>query len=263
MDAIPPSESSSSSPPVDMSIPGAFASTMCCANEKCNGRDCTDDPISDPPPSKRARTGFQLPPNIIEADNANMTLPAGSRPKNTASGNTSIPRVLEQPPHPVKESERFKTHVGLTVCYCGIHTHSFTCKKPPKGFHGCRMCYGRALSNGTRPIELFASVSDGVIQWDELDPCDKPLAFEDYDRHDADGWVSAIDPDRHTCKRNLDHLGDDCSRTIIWELDRPEEEPLQPELANDMTKDEIISSLYQQMFQHESNVGFGGWLSEV
>ena len=265
MDAIPlitdddPSESSSSSsPPVDMSIPGAFASTMCCADEKCNGRDCTDDPISDPPPSKRARTGFQLPPNIIEADNANMTLPAGSRPKNTASGNTSIPRVLEQPPHPVKESEKFKTHVGLTVCYCGIHTHSFTCKKPPKGFHGCRMCYGRALSNGTRPIELFASASDGVIQWDELDPCDKPLAFEDYDRHDADGWVSAIDPARHTCKRNLYHLGDDCSRTIIWELDRPVEEPLQPELANDMTKDEIISSLYQQMFQRESNVGFTG-----
>ena len=265
MDAIPlitdddPSESSSSSsPPVDMSIPGAFASKMCCADEKCNGRDCTDDPISDPPPSKRARTGFQLPPNIIEADNANMTLPAGSRPKNTASGNTSIPRVLEQPPHPVKESEKFKTHVGLTVCYCGIHTHSFTCKKPPKGFHGCRMCYGRALSNGTRPIELFASASDGVIQWDELDPCDKPLAFEDYDRHDADGWVSAIDPDRHTCKRNLYHLGDDCSRTIIWELDRPVEEPLQPELANDMTKDEIISSLYQQMFQRESNVGFTG-----
>ena len=80
------------------------------------------------------------------------------------------PRAILLPPDPHLRSE-YKTHVAVTVCHCGIHTHSFTCKKPPKGWHGCRLCYQKGLSNGTKPVELVYTIQpDGTIEWYELEP---------------------------------------------------------------------------------------------
>lgn len=169
--ATSPSKSSPSSTvhpsPVDISTPGTFADyartlKSCCADESCNGEDCIDDLIPGPPPLKRK---MHLPSDITDAE---YTKPTGvSKLKYIGGGNIKLPpRVLELPPDPEEDKASYKSHVALTVCHCGIHTHSFTCKKPPKGWHGCRMCYGKALSNGTRPVELLASLQpDGSTQW--------------------------------------------------------------------------------------------------
>lgn len=74
---------------------------------------------------------------------------------------------------------------------------------------------------------------------DELDPYGSTNAKQEY--------VGSYDPNKHTMKKNPSPLSSECSRNIIWELDRPALEPL-TELNDDMTKDEIIPSLYQQMF---------------
>ena len=149
------------------------------------------------------------------------------------------PRAILLPPDPHLRSE-YKTHVAVTVCHCGIHTHSFTCKKPPKGWHGCRLCYKKGLSNGTKPVELVYTIQpDGTIEWYELEP-------------ETEGCGQYV-RSQHTSKNELFPLKSDCSRTIVWELDRPELEPLSP-LAEDLSKDDIISSLYQQMLPDKSKI---------
>jgi len=161
------------------------------------------------------------------------------------------------------------------VCHCGIHTHSFTCKKPPKGWHGCRLCYKKGFNNGTKPVELVYTIQpDGTIEWYELQPegegrdqyvqtqlTAKPVChqiqpdgtIEWYELQPEGEGHDQYERTQLTEKNELFPLESDCIRTIVWELDRPELEPLSP-LAEDLSKDDIISSLYQQMFPGKSKI---------
>ena len=79
------------------------------------------------------------------------------------------PLSLQLPPDPNKDSEQFNTLVVKTIRQSGIHKHTFTCKKPPKGWHGCRLCYDKALNNGTKPKELVLEhENDGTTTIQEL-----------------------------------------------------------------------------------------------
>ena len=259
---------------VDMSIPGVFALKKCCADERCgsqhskpqNTQDTsvdTSDASQDTSASPQCNRGVAIPskypgitmtiPNepigYTSSDEDSVT--DNSTPQ--VSSRRALPRAMMEAPDPKREPEEFKTHVALTVCYCGnIHKHSFTCKKPLKGWHGCRMCYSKALSNGgTKPIELLCTVhTDGSIGWEELDSF-----THNFDKRQADGTIRSVqqqyvgpyDPEKHTTKENIYPLRPDCTRTVIWELDRPELKPFEMLDTDNVTKDEIIKSLYQQM----------------
>jgi len=169
------------------------------------------------------------------------------------------PRAMELPPDPEINDGDFKTFVGVTICHCGIHMHTFTCKKPPKGWHGCRLCFPKALSNGTRPIELASSIQpDGTTQWDELDPhvteyeIEEPRGYTRKVKQDCvEAWDPIRDPERYTTKEVVYPLQSDSSRTVIWELNRPKLKELDP-LSEGMTKEDIISRLCEEMLSDEN-----------
>ena len=124
----------------------------------------------------------------------------------TVYSSRPTPYSMQLPPDPAKENEQFKTFVCLVISRCGIHVHTFTCKKPPKGWLGCRLCYDKALSNGTRPIELRGTMQpDGTTNWEEVDSRKKSV-----DEIQPDGSIITVeqeyveyDPEVHTSKENL------------------------------------------------------------
>ena len=66
----------------------------------------------------------------------------------------TLPRAMQIPPDPLEETDDYIWHYSGTIIHCGMHCHTFTCKKPPKGWHGCRLSKPSGMSNGTRPVEL-------------------------------------------------------------------------------------------------------------
>jgi len=165
------------------------------------------------------------------------------------------PMVMHRPPDPANDGDTFKTFVSKIICRCGIHEHTFTCHKPPNGWHGCRLCYTRALNNGTKPIELsIERQPDGSVDYDMLDPCETTVTVTDVDGFTStvkQEFVAPYDSELHVNKENLDLLQSGGRRTIVWELNRPELDPL-TELDDDTTKEDIISKLYNEMLPSES-----------
>ena len=93
-----------------------------------------------------------------------------------------IPRVAHLPPDPVQDGDKFKTYVSYTICRCGIHEHTWTCRKPPKGWRGCRLCYPKECTCGTKPIELESILQpDGTIEWNEFELCEKSVSVQEVD----------------------------------------------------------------------------------
>ena len=168
-----------------------------------------------------------------------------------SSGQGWIPRVAHLPPDPVQDSDNFKNHVSCTICRCGTHEHTWTCRKPPKGWRGCRLCYPKECTCGTKPIELESILQpDGTIEWNEFESREKSVSVQEVDgsiNTVKQAYVCPYDPSQHKPKANLlPPIRPDCGRTVVWELDRPMLDPL-PSLDADMTKGEIISRLYEQM----------------
>jgi len=174
-------------------------------------------------------------------------------------------RAMLKIPDPDEDRGNYKTYVAITVCYCGnIHSHSFTCKKPPKGWHGCRLCYPKYLINFTKPIELVTDIQpDGSINWEELDSLVNtitPVPYPPYyikttettENTITQESVGPYNPDFHQLKQNMYPLPSDCSRTVIWELKRPEFTPLKT-LNDGMSKDEILSRLCKEMSLNQEN----------
>ena len=238
----------------DHSSPGAFAEygkkllKSRCIDEGCMEDHCEhDDGIQ--------QISQQFPGiNIIPPEKP--ILAANTSFSQTTQGLTSSrpkPRAAQLPPRHMEDD--FKTFVAVIICHSGIHMHTFTCKKPPKGWHGCRLCFPKALSNGTRPIELLASVQpDGTTQWDELDPHITEYEIEEPDGSPLKGSQDCIqswDPDRYNTKELIYPLQSDSSRTVIWELNRPVLKDLDP-LQEDVTKEEIISRLCEEMLPSEN-----------
>ena len=56
--------------------------------------------------------------------------------------------------------EEWKQYMWENIIQSRIHEHSITCRKPPSGYHGCRMVYGAGFNAKTQCRELKA-------QWDK------------------------------------------------------------------------------------------------
>ena len=237
----------------DMSIPGAFVEharkLKRCQDENCDG-ECNQDAQDTEQTSQQfpgINMGTLSKPIISSMD-------ARKRKGGDSIGDTNeivyssrpTPLSLQLPPDPNKDSEQFNTLVEITICQCGIHEHTFTCKKPPKGWHGCRLCYDRALNNGTKPKELvLVHENDGTTTINELYSAkEKPIGSTSTAQQE---FVEPYDPEKHPLKDELSYpLPSPKKRNVIWELDRPELKPL-PDLDDDMTKGQIISKLYNEM----------------
>jgi len=248
----------------DYSSPGAFAAfgkSLCCNDENCHDLDCTrDDTTQSTFLSKYTGISMNSP--------SKMTLSSVSLKKNkngkVPSSSRLRPQSTQLPPDPRIKKDDFKTFVGVTICHCGVHVHTFTCKKPPKGWHGCRLCFPKALSNSTRPIEIASSVQpDGTTQWDELDPYGTEYVTKSYESIEelqqsdestktlTQEYVKPYEPGDYTMKDNILPLQSDSSRTVIWELNRPKLKELDP-LSEGMTKEDIISKLCEEMLSGEN-----------
>lgn len=209
-----------------LSSPGFFAG-YCKKTLRCVSENCQCEGLE-------KLQGIELNPSLKPLPSSNDSS-VGDANRQSFISKPPIPRAILVPPERERLVE-YKSHVAATVCACGnIHTHSFTCRKPPKGWHGCRMCYSKALVNGTKPIELVCETKDdGTLLWQELVD---------------DQYFVRPSGEYHKIKRNLHPLRADSTRTVVWELNRPEftEENGLPELTADDTKERIISYLYKEM----------------
>jgi len=232
----------------DSSVPGAFAEygkkLKRCQDTTCQREGCNEE-VWIPSPFQGIKMRAIPMPIIPSKSKAKVSFIGDTN--ETISSSKPTPLALQLPPDPNKQGEQFKSFVGIIICHCGIHVHTFTCKKPPKGWQGCRLCYDKALNNGTRPIELRCTMQpDGTTQWDMLEKSRTEVQADGSTKIIVENHVEPYDPEVHTSKENLYPLPSGSVRTIVWELDRPKLKPL-PELDDDMTKDQIISKLYNEM----------------
>jgi len=63
-------------------------------------------------------------------------------------------RAMLVPPNPEDDRDNFLDFVNICVCQTGIHTHCFTCMKPPNGYVGCRLCKPSGDTDKTEPVYL-------------------------------------------------------------------------------------------------------------
>ena len=238
---------------LDTSKPGAFAAlgkTLNCQDESCQHGECNQD-VQDTVVMSQQYPGINVvtPTKPIISSRDALRRKGGDSiggTNETVYSSRPSAQAMRLPPDPTKDRKLFNTHVVITICQCGIHNHTFTCHKPPNGREGCRLCLPRAPNDGTKPIELRLEIKpDGSEQWDQI---------MNEDEIQADGSTSTVerkcvdpyDSEVHITKENLSPLPSGSSRTIVWELNRPMLEPL-PELNDDMTKDQIISILLNEM----------------
>ena len=255
---------------LDTSDPRAFAKYgKTLLKNRCIDGCCVDDHCTqantDQTSQKYPGINVVTPTKPIISFMDSLKMKGGDSIGNTSrnvSSSRPRPSGSQLPPHPSKDEGSFKSFAGVTICHCGIHIHTFTCKKPPKGWHGCRLCFSKPLSNMTRPIELASSLQpNGTTQWDELYPYGTEYVKEKSDGSTEKGeqeyvrdpdWDPDCDPDRYTVKEDIYPLKSDSSRTIVWELNRPKLKGLD-ELDDGMTKEGIISRLCEEMAPIEKN----------
>ena len=149
------------------------------------------------------------------------------------------PRPLQIPPDPLEEASDFKDYVSDTICQRGIHDHSFTCYKGTTGFNGCRLNKPSGLRVETKPVNL-EHVEDPDEDY-KYDVCEKVVS-----RHRVDT----------SQKKSLFPMSSSDPRNVVWEMKRPEEEPLKslPPIE-DMTRHTILRQLHEQMLPISSNDG--------
>jgi hypothetical protein len=130
----------------------------------------------------------------------------------------------------------WKNHACDNCVKTNIHTHSHTCKKPPSGFHGCRMAKPSGLSTRTMPIQLIRNIdgSEGHSTEEQQDRDNKILKGEER----VPFVQERIDPrslpsDRDMRKEPVP-LPDE--RCIVWELKRPHIDAL-PDIVLGAVKD--------------------------
>jgi hypothetical protein len=106
----------------------------------------------------------ELPRHCHVEDLATKCMRRYANDSETFSKFETAKRAMQLPPCPADSSAAFRAHIQKTICTCGIHEHCFTCKKPPNGWHGCRLCMPRGFCMCTKPVQLGVdSVSGGVI----------------------------------------------------------------------------------------------------
>ena len=129
-------------------------------------------------------------------------------------------RAMLVPPNPVEmchwvrdkpaNSAGFMMFVDTNICRSGIHSHCFTCRKPPKGYTGCRMCKPSGSTKSTSPVQLIAAES---------------VPESEYKRKMDDENTVHIFEDTFLSTKTIDSKPDKIERDkrlIVWEIKRPE-----------------------------------------
>jgi hypothetical protein len=108
--------------------------------------------------------------------------------------------TLEVPPLSQVQPEVYKHHICANIMSTNMHTHSFTCHKPPTGHEGCRMNYPCDLCQETCRVQLSA---------DSVDANGIPKTLENVE-----------DPPCRATDNGDDPLPLKDKRIIVWELKR-------------------------------------------
>ena len=97
---------------------------------------------------------------------------------------------------------------NITCRYSGVHTHSFTCYSGTHGHCGCRLGYKCALSDKTRPVQLYSHD-------------DEDVNLNEYDTVCGDLRISKSIEDPPHAKIDRDNpLRYDETRVTTWEIQR-------------------------------------------
>jgi len=146
----------------------------------------------------------------------NSTRVYGERKKRTG-------RAMLIAPHPSEKRQDFVNFSHQTVCMCGIHQHCLTCRKPPKGYTGCRLAKPSGSVSLTGPVELIDTTQDDVrnaqVEYETKETVRERLSVP-IPVHEDLSPFHTLDP-----------------RIIVWEVKRPKLEAL-PEVP----EEEVLGS---------------------
>jgi len=117
---------------------------------------------------------------------------------------------MKHAPSPRAPDNEFEKFMWENLLRTGIHTHTFTCKKPPAGRHRCRgaFCCGFSFSTTPQWLETITEEDQAGIPLSEITPavCTQPIQPQQSKRK------------RDYKKQPVPPLDD---RIIVWELKRP------------------------------------------
>ena len=165
-----------------------------------------------------------LPREVHVRDLVNKTLPLYYNASNTFGNRKRkrAGRAMLVMPDPLNEAQRFNSFTHACVCQTGIHTHCFTCMKPPNGYTGCRLCKPSGDIDRTKPVQLIDTSSNEQqmarkkikVSYEISDPLPCQIKEGNIGKDSIEDDVSIPD-----------------SRLIVWEIKRPLLQPLpQPSL---------------------------------
>ena len=103
-----------------------------------------------------------LPRHVHVSDLVNKNLPHYYNACPTfGEKRTKAGRAMLIHPDPLQDMDAFEEFYQCGICRSGIHTHCMTCRKPPNGYTGCRLCKPSGLVEKTCPVELVDITQSG------------------------------------------------------------------------------------------------------
>ena len=156
--------------------------------------------------------------------------------------------AMKVPLDPRFKRSKFRHYVHDIFCYCGIHIHCMTCRKPPKGWTGCRLSKPSGFSAHTEPVQLIdvplpleeSDISSVINRSEEVkyEVIRDIKKFRDmYDISDTDlseANDSAIEIDAQQQPKGtsgpLQRMTAPDDHLIVWKIERPRRDglPLPP-----------------------------------
>ena len=172
--------------------------------------------------------------------------------KKTANGRSLIPNsykiypIMNKIPSPRNSSEWIKYH-DKTKAKVGIHSHTFTCKKPPSGRHRCRGARPSGTKTSTGPIqldinedELYDALAKNEVSLNEI----IPTVSTSLTLKKCSKWINHRNYQTSPVP-NTDN------RLIVWELKRPALEGFPPLDSKVMR---IFSTAKEKCFQNQNEI---------
>jgi len=137
-------------------------------------------------------------------------------------------RAMMVLPDPEQDSDNYDQFTNDCICHSGIHTHCMTCRKPPRGWTGCRLAKPSGLVEKTGPVELVDITQPDNHTQIEFEINDTIRPLEEVTDGPVDPDVAIVNPPD--------------PRLVVWEIERPSLPPL-PEPPNAV---EFTGGLQQQ-----------------
>ena len=147
--------------------------------------------------------------------------------------------AMKVPPDPRFKRSKFRHYVHDIVCYCGIHTHCMTCRKPPKGWTRCRLSKPSGFSAHTEPVQLIdvplpleeSDISSVIkrseeVKYEVIRDIKKFRDVHDISETDlSEANNSAMETDAQQQPKGtydpLQRMTAPDDRLIVWEIERP------------------------------------------